>query len=262
MTPVNLARQLCIVVACNNDACLERNLLASDLVVKHGVSVHVERGAPSASIAYNRGLDATDAPYVIFAHQDVYLPPSWLENLASAIETISVQDPDWALLAPIGMALDEEHIGDIWTTCLNKRVGRPVKDPEAAQSVDEQIFVLGRATGLRFDEKLPFYHLYGTDIVQAAWASGHGAYVANIPVVHNDGFKGRLRGDFTAGFEYVRRKWKAALPLRTTVLRISWHGLNLPYYRFRTWRSFARRQSMAGDETADPRGFSALCGWE
>ena len=252
---------LCIVTASNDDECLARNLMASDMV-RDGVPVHVERGAPSASVAYNRGLDATAAPIVIFAHQDVYFPPGWEGRLAAAIAAVEARDPDWGVIAPFGMSREGRHLGDVWSTSQSGRVGRKVDAPQPVQSVDELVIVLRRASGLRFDEGLPLYHLYGTDIVQIALAAGKGAWVADLPLVHNDGFHDRLRADFSAGYHYVRRKWRDKLPLRTPVLWVSPKGWELPKYRLRAWRSTARRRAMAGDAGADPRTYSAACGWE
>lgn len=255
-----LLSRLSIVVASNDQECLQRNLMASELIARHDVPVHVERGAPSAAIAYNRGLDATSGDYVIFAHQDVWFPPGWQAGLAAAIAALDAQDPDWALLAPFGMSPEGEHRGDVWSTSQSARVGRPVTEPLSVQSFDELVIVLRRSSGVRFDEGLPLYHLYGTDIVQIARAAGRGAYVAHLPLVHNDGFHARLGADFGAGYHYVRRKWKAALPLRTPVVKIRWHGLDLALYRLRAARSIKRRHAMAGDAGADPRVYARVCG--
>lgn len=257
MTP-----DIAIVTACNDDAVLSRNLMASDLITRQGVSLHVERGAPSASAAYNLRLDATHAEYVIFAHQDVYFPPNWATKLAAAIHAVTAIDPNWALIAPFGMSPDNKHIGDVWSTSQSARIGRPVTTPEPAQSFDELAIILRRASGIRFDEGLPGFHLYGTDIVQTAWASGQGAYVADLPLVHNDAFKPRLGKDFTESYGYIRRKWRANLPLRTPILPIRWHGLDLPFYRLRARRVIDQRRARAGDTDQAPKSYAALCGWE
>ena len=256
-----LLAHLCLVVACNDEAQLQRNLMASDMVAQ-GVPVQIERGVASASIAYNRGLDATTVPYVIFAHQDVYFPPGWEKRLAKAIDWLDQNAPDWALVAPFGMALDGTHRGDVFTTSLSRRVGQPVTTPLPVQSFDELVIVLRRASGLRFDEGLPRFHLYGTDIVQTALTTGKSAHVADLPLVHNDGFHDRLRADFGEAYAYVRRKWRARLPLRTPVLWITKTGLALAVYRLRARRSIEKRRALAGDTTTDPKVFSATCGWE
>lgn len=254
-------KTLCIVVACNDEAYLRQNLLASE-AVQSGTVVHVERGASSAGAAYNRGLDATSAPIVIFAHQDVYFPPGWDDLLLRTLTDLEQQDPDWALVAPFGVSLAGQHVGDVWTTSLGRRLGGPLPVPVPAQSFDELVIVMRRSAGLRFDEALPGFHLYGTDIVQTAKANGCGAYVAWLPVVHNDKFHGTLGADFTASYQYFWRKWRRSLPLRTPVLWVRWHGGSLDWYRWFSLRSIEKRRLMAGDSRTDPHQFSQACGWE
>lgn len=250
---------LCIVVASNDEACLERNLMTSPLV-RAGVPVHVERGAPSASAAYNRGLAATSAPLVIFAHQDVWFPPGWEARLVRALDHLDRHAPNWALVAPFGMSAKGQHLGDVWSTSLGRRVGAAVTEPTQVQSFDELAFVLRRDTGLRFDEALPLWHFYGTDIVQAALASGRGAYVINAPVIHNDGFKARLGDDFTQGYNFIRRKWRARLPIRSPILWVTRTNYPLWRYRMKAWRAMERRRAMALDTNTAPEVYAAQCG--
>ena len=49
-------------------------------------------------------------------------------------------------------------------------------------SVDELLIVLRIGSGLRFDERLPGFHLHGTDIVQSALHRGLGAFAIDAPV--------------------------------------------------------------------------------
>jgi hypothetical protein len=261
--PDAILESLCVITLVNDDAILKRNLLASELVSKHRVPVQIERGAPSASIGYNKGLEATSAPIVILAHQDVYFPPSWHHRLARAVAIADSQDPEWAVLAPFGMgAIGAEHIGDVWSTSVGRRIGRRVASLAPVQSVDELVIVLRRASGLRFDPNLPNYHLYGLDIVQTAIASGKGAYVADLPVVHNDKFHDVLRRDFGECYAFIRRKWRDRLPLRTPVLWVGKSGMALPLYRLRAWYSLSRRRQLAADTSVNPSHYAAMCGWE
>ena len=253
---------LCVVVASNDDETLRRNLMVSPLVLS-GVQFHIERNAASAAVAYNRGLDATDAPFVIFAHHDVYFPPGWEKKLFSAIDCIGKIDPDWALIAPFGMSATGEAVGDVWSTSLGRRVGRPVQRPETVQSYDELAFILRRDSGLRFDEDLSAWHMYGTDIVQSARELGKNSWVADLPVVHNDRSKrGRIGSDFDDAYHFIRRKWKEQLPIRTSILWITPLGISLPLWRLRRWRKMVVRPDVALDPDLDPRYYSALSGWE
>lgn len=257
-----MTQEMCIIAAVNDDQSLAQNLVASEMVRSGAVQVHAERGAKSASIAYNRGLDATDAPIVIFAHQDVYFPPGWETALSKVIEQVEAQDPNWGLIAPFGISEAAEHIGQVWSTSLGSVIGRDTQGPEKAQSYDELVIVMRRASGLRFDDAMPQFHLYGTDIVQTAQQKGLGAYVCNLPVVHNDGFHDRLRSDFADAYHFLRKKWSTKLPLRTPVLWVTKSGWGLPIYRLKAWRSVNKRRSSAFDTATDPKVYSAKCGWE
>ncbi len=260
----SVSSPFCVVCAANDEACLARNLMSSEMIRTGRVPLHVERGAPSAAHACNGGLDATEAPIVIFAHQDVYFPPGWEKRLAAAIEEIEKTDPDWALLAPFGMARGRarRHLGPVWSTSLGRIVGAVPDGPHPAQSFDELVIVMRRDAGLRFDEALPGFHLYGLDIVQTALEAGRGAHVAPLPLVHNDDFHDILRRDFAEAFHYARRKWRHRLPLQSVILRLSRHGLELPHLHWRLRLSMARRRAMAGDSALPGRHYARLCGWE
>lgn len=254
---------LCIVVACNDPAKLDKHVMASDLVARRGVHVHVESGAGSAAEAYNRGLDATTAPIVIFAHQDVYFPPDWEARLADVIDRLQAADPDWALVAPFGISeATGGYIGQVWSSSLGGVIGYGVDGPTLAQSFDELTIVMRRGAGLRFDEKLPNFHLYGTDIVQTARSAGLGAYVAMLPLVHNDSYHDQLRSDFTEAYRYMRRKWSKRLPIQTPVIRVTRHGVNLKVDQLRWWRSNRKRRGMSVTTDVDPKMYSVQCGWE
>jgi glycosyltransferase involved in cell wall biosynthesis len=255
-------RTYSLVVMANNDAILGRNLLVSDLVVNRQVDLQIKRNADSAALAYNLALDNSDADIVIFAHQDVYFPPGWLERLERAITQVERDDPDWALIGAIGMSLDARHVGEVWSTGQGAKIGQAVGAPEPVQSLDELVIVMRRGAAVRFDAALPGFHLYGTDIVQSALAAGKGAYVCKLPVVHNDRFHDRLRGDFAQAYQFVRLKWRANLPIRTTVLWVTAAGYGLTLYRLAAWLSLRKRRAASGDIETNSRKFSVYCGWE
>lgn len=255
--------EICVIALVNDDDCLARNLMASDLLAKHSVPLHIERGAASASIGYNNGIEATTEEYIVFAHQDVYFPPNWHLHLAKAIDQAEALDPNWAILAPFGITKDTQtHTGDVWSSGVGGRIGAPLTALHPAESVDELVIVMRRSAGLRFDNALPRYHLYGTDLVQMAQTAGKGAYIAQLPVIHNDDFKPALGADFTESYTFIRRKWAPALPLRSPVLWVTKLGLGLPWYRLRARRGIDKRQAKALDTSVSPRLYSEQCGWE
>lgn len=253
---------VCIAVASNDKDILARNLLASDIVGQNFTAVQIDQDAGSATIAYNRMLDQCRADYVVFAHQDVYFPPGWGDRLQSAIKAVETLDPNWAVIAPTGISLDGQHVGPVWSTSQGAIVGQHITAPVAAQSFDELAIILRRPSGIRFDESAPGFHFFGTDVVQSARAKGQGAYVCDLPLVHNDVFHDRLGADFGQGYAHTRRKWAKVLPLKTTVLEVTRAGATWPIYRLRAANSVKSRGEKALDNNLDPRVYSHKCGWE
>ena len=250
-----------IVCAGNDKNILGANIMSSYAVSTGAVPLHLEWKASSAAIAYNSGIDSTEQPYLVFAHQDVYLPREWFTWLEGAILDIEERDPTWALIGCWGIAKDFRHHGFVWSSGVKGLLGRPVINPIEVQSIDELLIVMRRSAGLRFDSRMPFWHLYGTDIVQTAIANGRSAWVANLPVVHNDSFKGNLDQNFALAYAGVRNKWRGSLPIRTPVVMIDRCGFGLARYKLNAKRSFRKRAAQCYDPTLDPRHYAIKCGW-
>lgn len=252
-----------IAVACaaNSVEILSANLALSPMIAGGSVPLEVSWNAPSAAIALNRALDATTAPVVVLAHQDVYLPQGWERRLTARIAEVAALDADWALLGAFGIGLDRAHVGPVWSSSLGMIVGRVPLAPVRVQSFDEMLIVLRRDSGLRFDEALRGWHFYGTDIVQTARARGLHAYACGLPAVHNDRYHGDLGPEFTAGYRAMQRKWAGVLPLVTPITKISRHGLHL-LRDIRANRLSAKyRLGMAVGTDTDPRVLAQRCGW-
>lgn len=255
------ANDIVIGVATHDLSIVERNLALSPAIVSQGLQLIMEQNRPSASIAYNGIIDRSDAPIIVFAHHDVYLPRGWDALLHARIEEATSLDPDWAVLVPFGIGLDREGYGPVWSSSLGTIVGRVAPGPVPIQSADELLIVLRRDSGLRFDESLPGFHLYGTDIVQNAWSRAKGAYAASLPVVHNDGFKSYLDNSFAEAYRHQSRKWRRSTPLYTPTTKISWHMFSLLRSRMLNTRSLEFRRSLAMTVEQDPRKYAELCGW-
>ncbi len=248
-----------IICASHDDAILNANLRRSPLLAT--IPLHVEKGAPSASIAYNRGLDATTAPYIVFAHHDVYLPPGWDALLHRRIAELNVLDPNWALFGSFGVGLNAAHIGPVWSSSLGQIVGRVPVAPVAVQSFDELLIIMRRDAGIRWDEALPGWHMYGTDIVQIARAAGRTAYAGSLPCIHNDCYHAALGDDYKACYRYMQRKWANALPLRTPITKISRSGLHLWRDLRVARKSEAFRKDMAVGTDTPVETLAERCGW-
>jgi hypothetical protein len=252
-----------IVFACasNNEAVLRNNLLQSPVFSKSRSKLHIESGAKSASIAYNRALQSTSEELVVFLHQDVFLPKGWDDLLLARVNEVAELDPEWALVGSYGIGFDGSGYGPVWSTSLGQIVGMVPGEPVPVQSFDEMLMVVRRSSGLRFDEDLKGFHLYGTDIVQNAISNGLHSYAVPLPCIHNDKFKPTLDHEFRAAYQYLRRKWRSQLPVQTPILTLSWHGLNLIKSNIHNSRSKHARQQMSQSVDVDPKTYAARCGW-
>ncbi|MBP9184554.1 MAG: hypothetical protein KBF78_15565 [Fuscovulum sp.] len=251
--------RIALACASHSDAILQANLARSPCLA--ALSLHVERNAPSAAAAYNRALDALDAEVVVFAHHDVYLPRGWDRVLAARLEEVARVDPDWALFGSFGVGLDAAHIGPVWSSSLGQIVGRVPTAPVQVQSYDELLIVLRRSSGLRFDETLGGWHFYGTDIVAEARARGLRAWAGALPCIHNDRFHEALGLEFRAAYRAMQSKWRASLPLRSPITKISRSGLHLIRDTWQARGSREFRAGMATDTGTPVEVLAARCGW-
>jgi Glycosyltransferase like family len=256
-----------IIAAVNNDQVLTENLLASPLVSTGRCQVCVERGFSSASAAYNAGLDATEADVVLFVHQDVYLPASWENNFAAGLSKIEQIDPDWGVIGVYGVGADGGNVGRTWSSGLGRELGGAFDHPLPVRSIDELVIIVNRRSGLRFDESLPGFHLYATDIALNAADKNLGVYVIHAPVVHNSVPVLSLGGAYAQAYSYLKRKWRHVLPVVTTVTTLSISGWSLWRTRLRLARAHGRnarrrRMELESEERTDPIQVATKLGYE
>ncbi len=252
MTEASLLADMQIVAAVNDDEILALNLMRSKIVREGAVNLKCYRGAASASQAYNQGLDESTARIVVFAHQDVFLPDDWTERLAHALAQIESVDPDWAVIGAFGIDIAGRPVGHAWSTGLARRLGGRFEKPIETTCIDEFVIILNRAAGLRFDNSLPGFHLYGTDIVLSAIAAGRKCYVADIPAIHNSRPVHGYAGGYADAWNFMRRKWHDRLPLPTLTVPLSRTVWPLMRSRFKLWRTRAQRLARAGNPKTDP----------
>src|SRR3990167_744722 len=228
----------CLVAAVNDDGILSQCLARSPDVASGRLRLETIRGAASMSQAYNDALDGCDAQIVLFAHQDVYLPAGWLDRAIEVLSRLTVTHPDWAVAGPYGVMADGRHVGRVWDATMGRELGTPGFAPTPVGSLDELLLILRRTSGVRFDSMLPDFHLYGTDIVQMALQQGHGAYAVDLPVVHNNRPVATLRGGYALAYAHAQRKWRAQLPIWTSICALS-------RWPFALWRAQWRRRHVS-----------------
>lgn len=218
--PCGDGASVAFVAACNDDAVLAACLAGSPDVAS-GAALHVVRGASSAAEAYNEGLRRAAADVIVFAHQDVFLPPGWLTGFRAALAQLADTDPDWGVVGVYGLTLAGEPRGWVYSTGVRRLLGEAFARPQEVRTLDEVLLALRVNSGISFDDALPGYHLYGTDVCLEAERRGLHNYVVPCPVLHNSNGVRQLPAAFWRAYASVRRKWKGRLPVYAPCVLIS-----------------------------------------
>ncbi|MEM7227999.1 MAG: glycosyltransferase [Planctomycetota bacterium] len=220
------SKALALVAACNDEHVLTTNLMRSP-EIGHLSQTVIEREHASASSALNAGLDATDAPYVMFVHQDVYLPAGTLARLWATITFLNEHHDDWGVIGSYGVDRNGARHGRVWSSGLASEVGPQLDQPREVTCLDELLLIVRRDRAVRFDVELPAFHLYGLDICQAMLDAGFSSYAVDLPVVHNSRPINRLDESYHRAYRYVQRKYNDRLPLPTCVVDVTRFGVPL-----------------------------------
>ena len=257
-----------IVTACNDDDLLAKCLAASPDVKSGRQVVHAERSAKTAGQAYNRGLDVagSDARYVVFAHQDIYFPAGWFDKLEAAIDDLEARDEPWGVIGVWGIRPDGGYAGRVWCSGAGKEHVAELKDGEVAaevMSIDEIVIVVNPRTGLRFDDALPGFHLYATDVILEARKMGLKAFAINAPVVHNSRPNPNpFDSHFFAGYRHMAGKWSEQLPLRTCTVPVTKWGWPLRKRWLQREVRKLRGRGPSGQRVDNPAAVARQLGYE
>lgn len=237
------------VAAVNNEEVFRRNLLASPCFQAGQLATVVaQRSFDSAARAYNDALDRCGTELIVFCHQDITLPERWFTDLERALSVLATENPNWGVLGCYGETLNDHGRGYIYSSGRGI-TGKPFDKPAEVQTLDEIVLILRKSSGLRFDDKLPHFHLYGTDICMRAAQRGMKSYAISAFCVHNTHQTLVLPPEFYECCRQVRRVWKHMLPIQTTCVRLT--RSNLPLMVRRARELYLRR--VRGVETGGVR---------
>lgn len=211
-----------LVAAVNNEHVLQNTLLRSPDIASCS-QILIQRGFSSAGAAYNDALAKTETDVAVLAHQDVYFPDGWKSNLDKVLNQLMLNHPDWGILGVFGITrgVKAEPFGYCYSTGLKRVLGAAFDEPREAQTLDELMLIVRLNSGLRFDEKLPGFHLYGADICMQAHEAGIGSYIIPAFCIHNSNGVRYLGRDYWRSYWYMRRKWWNTLPVITCCSVIS-----------------------------------------
>jgi hypothetical protein len=229
------------VVPVNDESVYENNFLASPLFKQQNrFQIIKQTGYKSASIAYNRGIHQSENEIMVFTHQDAVFPEFWENELTHALGILEEDDPDWGVLGCFGRDARGEDFGFLFCTGNDKLFGTLLPRPVPVQTLDEVVLILRKSNGLRFDEGLPHYHLYGTDICMSADREGRKCYAISAFCLHNTKKVLIFPQEFFECYKYIQEKWKDKLPIESSCIKIQKYGyatyIKQRYYRYLKYR--------------------------
>lgn len=247
--------------AVNDEAVLTNCLKRSPDLQQEAARLRTYVGFKSAGEAYNCALDESEAPYLVLLHQDIYLPRGFLDKLRTRIAELNRIDPDWAVAGPIGLGLDRIVKGAVWSSGIGAVVGQPVAKPIETICLDELLFVVRKASRVRFDTNLPGFHMYGLDVVLSAIDAGMKSYVIDLPVVHHSRPVISLSGGYHKAYAYIRSKWRKSLPIPNLVCTVYPTDL---WFTWRNWKMHRRHRGVTdrAEPTGDPAAIAQTVGFE
>lgn len=220
-------------VAANDYRVLEGNFLSSScLRLGHPHQVIIQWNYESAAEAYNEAIDRSEHDIIVFAHQDVFLGENWMVQFERSLDTLRDVDPSWGVLGCYGITADGRYRGYLYSSCQAVH-GAPFERPVAVQTLDEIVLVIRKSSGLRFDQHLPHFHLYGADICLTADSRGMRNYAICAPCIHNTKQNLVLPLEFYECSGYLRKSKRKHLPIQTTCGRLTRSGMPLLIRRLR-----------------------------
>ncbi len=256
-------RPLFQVYSVVNDAgILARNLQRSPDLVAKDIPLSLLWDKSSAAAAYAEACQGAEADFLIFAHQDVYLPDGWFRAFEDAVENLSRLHPEWAVAGLYGVTDDGKAVGHVWDSGQGGVWGQPFGAPVAVASIDELLLIIRRGAGVTFDPALPGFHLYGTDIVLTARNRRRTAYVLDVPAIHNSKRVRHLGQDYLAAYRYMVCKWRQQLPWPTVIVPLARRPWRLAIHRLRLRLKSALCTRRLGDRLKDPASKARELGFE
>lgn len=201
------------VTASHDEVILHGQLKRSPIFKGQYASLDVHQGYNNIPKAYNETAPITD--FMGYIHHDVFLPPSFEDDLYNALVKMEEIDKNWGVIGVAGVKLvngKKQNIGYIQDR--GKEWGSPAGLPAEVDTLDELLLITHG--DFQFDEQFDL-HFYGADICMQAKLQGRKCYAINAYCHHNSGLPfGHRSQSFKDCEAKFRAKYIDHLPIVTT----------------------------------------------
>jgi len=201
------------IIPVGDDRVFEQCIAASPLLQDGRFEVLAQRGYPSASAAFNAGIDRARSDVLVFCHQDILFPARWDQVFLDSLSCLRGMERNVGVVGCLGITNDGVVAGHVYRH--DRELLLPTPLPHLVRTLDEMLICFHRATGLRFDENLPSFFYYAVDICLQAEKKGLVNFVVDAPCFHQAKNRVGLPYDFYRAQNYMVRKWRERLPVHT-----------------------------------------------
>lgn len=221
-------KMLSFVTSATDPEVLNRCLLASPCLASgmYGQMIHMY--ADSAAAAFNREVvRQRQAIWLVWVHQDVFLPQGWDSHFIAAIAKAERCFPRLAVVGVYGvLGVDEQvqragHLLD-----RGKLLKEQALLPCLVNNIDELLFAVRTDSGLQLDPELGF-DFYGADLALSAQEQGFQVAIVDAYCEHWSTTPGteqkpspKMLERIAASGSIFERKWAHRLPLETSCFAI------------------------------------------
>ena len=222
--------QIEFVTCVSNTATLQQQLLRSPSLQSGGTPLHAFFNAKSAAEAFNRVASFANIDWLVWVHQDVFLPESWTQLFSNQLHQTCERWPDLAVAGVYGICgrgANARAAGHVLDRGTLLKPDHPL--PCLAESLDELLVAVRTSSNLRMDSRLGF-DFYGTDLVLQAQERGLKSAVLDAYCEHwsdtplQSSPSDRLKHRVMVSAEVFENKWRHRLPITTSCFHINHPG--------------------------------------
>ncbi len=133
-----------------------------------------------AYTAINLFIQQAKGKYLIVVHQDVRCLDN-RQQLTDCLQQLTAIDSTWAVCGNAGCMGYHE---DVMHINIDGKIVTSLNLPGRVTSLDENLLIINKSTGVTLSGDLKGFHLYGTDICIVAAVRGYHCYVIPFMVKH------------------------------------------------------------------------------
>ena len=173
-----------------------------------------QRGFKTSGEAFNDGIERAVNDLIVCVHQDVVFPGGWATGFLAGLQDLHSRGVPLGLIGCIGMTSSGLPAGHIYRHDREYSPNCPL--PARVETLDEMLISFRKSSGLRFDPALPSFFYYAVDLCLQAASRGLHNFAVDAPCFHQAKNRNHVMpAEFYYSQEYMIRKWKPFLPVRT-----------------------------------------------